>query len=135
VEPGLVEHLHCVGRHLASGVRPGRLVRLADAAGVEGEHAEALGQPGHDWIPAPARVAESLHEQHPRARPAGRPGDLPQPRTALNRASPPGAKKTTRMKRTPSTNSGCCRGVERSEGSFETACEPERSPRRWFAHV
>ena len=36
---------------------------------------------------------------------------------------PPGTKKTTRMKSTPSTKSGCWSGVRRTDGSCETACE------------
>src|SRR5581483_6945264 len=123
------------------------LVRIADAAVVEAEDAEARREPGEDRLPAPARVAETLHEQQRRPAPPLLPRDLHRciascsrcsvrgRRTRPIRASPPGTKKTTRMKSTPSTKSGCCSGVRTTDGSDETAWEADASPSRWSAHV
>src|SRR5207244_4716751 len=124
-DAGLVEHLEGVAGHRARRVRPGRLVRLADAAVVERDHAIALGEHRDDRVPAPARVAEPLDQEQRLAVTVRFPGDLHDSFSALRRrparAMPPGRKKTTRMKSTPSTKSGCCSGVRSTEGSDDTA--------------
>ena len=68
LDAGRVENGDRVRGHLRGGVRPGRHVALADAAVVEAEHVEALGEQLPAGAPAEAIVSEPLDQQQ------GRPG-------------------------------------------------------------
>ena len=143
LEVGRVEDAERVRRELRRRVRARRLVTVAEAPVVERDDRERIREALRCRAPAAAAVAEPLHEQHGppvavhvvrdphvgdlthtpscaagpgrtassrRRKPRGR------PRAAIP-ASPPGRKKTIRMKITPSRNSGCESGVFSTEGS------------------
>ena len=139
LDAGLVEHLQRVARpSRAPCTGPAGLSRLADAAVVERRaRGSARASRRARRLPAPARVAEALDQQQRRARRPATPtrssplhrllqsaAACAARRIRPSRARPPGTKKTTRMKSTPRTKSGCCSGVRSTDGSDETACEP-----------
>ena len=91
---------------------PGGRVALADAAVVEEDHVERAGERLDHRLPAPARVAEPVDQQQRRPAPwrsqaifiasPRRPAERRSTRTRRPRpASPPGTKKTSRMKSVP----------------------------------
>ncbi len=134
----LVEHLHGVGGHLGGRVRARRRVALAHAAVVEQDRVERARERLDDGLPAPARVAEPVDQQQRRPGTMTLPGDL-HARTRLRRcprlASPPGTKKTSRMKSVPRMKSGSESGVESTDGRSSMVEEPASAPSRWSASV
>ena len=123
LDAGLVEHLRRVGGQLGSRIRPGWSIALADAAVVEQDHVEGSRQRLDDRLPAPAGIAEPVDQEQRRAAAMTLPGELHcipssgsirrrrRTRSAAGSASPPGTKKTSRMKSVPRMKSGSDSGV------------------------
>ena len=151
LDPRLVQHRDGVRGQLGDGVRPRRRVALPDAAVVEEEHVEPLGEPRQHRLPAPARVAEPVDEQQRLARAAPLPGDpgrsrgrllgqrlrfARSPRSRVGRlASPPGTKKTSATKSAPSRKSGSESGTRSTSGRSCTSLDPASEPSRWSSSV
>ena len=148
LDAGLVEHLDRVGGHLGGRVRAGRRVALADAAVVEEDHVEPLGEARAARAPSPSArsrargsgAAARRSRAAPRRSARSRRGLLGQrlaaramPRSRVGRlASPPGTKKTSRMNSVPRRNSGSESGHRAARpGDPARGSSPTSAPSRW----